>query len=507
MGILFNTFREAAERFSDKTALVTQSGTHSYASLLLQATKWAALLHTRHGIHQPRVALLTENPFHTITASFGIARLDGNCVPTNTQFHAEQQLANWQATDVEIVIYEPAFEHKIKANSKSGLIFISTHDVTGIDASVEIPATFPWSDRNDFLISFSSGSTGTPKPTILSQDNKMLRAQQTWDLYGLSSDDVILCASPYFHSLGQRLVYVALLLGATLVYITKITPKIWLSFVSEYKVSFAISVTSHLYAVKGALLDNASQLQSLKAIVTSSAPIDTDFKKKIFEAIGCDFHEIYGATEIAIATNLTKEDASEKYASVGLPCSNIYVRILNAEGISVPNDTIGEIAVKSPLVFQGYYKQPEATEASFIDGYFLTGDLGFIDNDGFLYYVSRQKDVIISGGINIYPKTIEAVILQNPLVHEVAVIGVKDKLFGEVAIAICVTENNKNIAAELHRLADQNLAPYQCPLKYYFSECLPLTPTGKVSKMALRDKYNAYNEDWTMPLRLMMYGE
>ncbi|HLD46100.1 MAG TPA: class I adenylate-forming enzyme family protein, partial [bacterium] len=210
MGILFNTFREAAQRFPNKTALVTQSGAHSYASLLLQATKWAALLHTRHGIHQPRVALLTENPFHTITASFGIARLDGNCVPTNTQLHAEQQLANWQATDVEIVIYEPAFEHKIKANSKSGLIFISTHEISSIDASIEIPATFDWSDRNEFLIAFSSGSTGTPKPTILSQQNKLLRAQQSWDLYDLTSDDVVLCASPYFHSLGQRLVYVAL---------------------------------------------------------------------------------------------------------------------------------------------------------------------------------------------------------------------------------------------------------------------------------------------------------
>jgi len=510
MGILFNTFREAAERFPDKTALVTQSGPHSYASLLLQATRWATLLHAQQINHQPRVALLTENPFHTITASFGIARLDGNCVPTNPQLHAEQLLANWQATDVNIVIYEPAFEHKIKTISKPSLIFISTHEASHTsksDASPKIPDSFPWSDRNDFLIAFSSGSTGTPKPTILSQDNKSIRAQQSWDLYDLTSDDVVLCASPYFHSLGQRLVYVALLLGATLVYITRLTPKIWLRFVSEHKVSFAISVSSHLYALKDALLDNAEQLQSLKTIVTSSAPIDTDFKKKLFDAIGCDFHEIYGATEIAIASNLTKEDATQKYASVGLPCSNIDIRILNDEGVSVPADTIGEIAVKSPLIFQGYYKQPDATQASFVDDYFLTGDLGMIDKDGFLYYVSRKKDVIISGGINIYPNTIEAVISQNTAVREVAVIGVNDKLFGEVAIAICVTENQKNIAPELHRLADQHLAPYQCPLKYYFRENLPLTPSGKVSKMALRDEYNAFNEDWTMPLRLMMYGE
>jgi len=334
-----------------------------------------------------------------------------------------------------------------------------------------------------------------------------MRAQQSWDLYNLTSDDVVLCASPYFHSLGQRLTYVPLLLGATLVYITKFTPKTWLSFVSEHQVSFTISVSSHLYALKDALLANAEQLQSLKTIVTSSAPIDTEFKKKIFKAIGCDFHEIYGATEIAIASNLTKENATEKFASVGLPCSNVEVRILDDDGAELPIDSVGEIAVKSPLVFQGYYDQPDATKASFVGGYFLTGDLGTIDEDGFLYYVSRKKDVIISGGINIYPKTIEAIISQNPEVHEVAVIGVNDKLFGEVSIAICVTTDQKNIASELHLLANQNLAPYQCPLKYFFRDSLPLTPTGKVSKLALREEYNALNQDWTMPLRLMLYGE
>jgi len=510
MGTLFNTFKDAAESFPEKTALITEGGRHSYASLLTQANLWANLLYARNTNQQPRVALLIEDPFHTISTSFGVARLDGNCVPTNPQLHPKQLLHNWQATDVNIVIYEPIFKHKIKSFPQNDWIFISTDEVIQQQIVETTPPSnnnFPWSKQNDFLIAFSSGSTGTPKPTVLSQENKLMRAQQSWDLYNLISDDVVLCASPYFHSLGQRLTYVPLLLGATLVYVTKFTPKNWLSFVSEHQVSFTIGVSSHLYALKDALLDNAEQLQSLKTIVTSSAPIDTEFKREIFEAIGCDFHEIYGATEIAIASNLTKENASDKFASVGLPCSNIEVRILDDVGAELPIDTVGEIAVKTPLIFQGYYNQPDATKASFVDGYFLTGDLGTIDQEGFLYYVSRKKDVIITGGINIYPKTIESVISQNPDVHEVAVIGVNDKLFGEVSIAVCVTTDQKNIASELHLLANQNLAPYQCPLKYFFRESLPLTSTGKVSKLALREEYNALNQDWTMPLRLMLYGE
>jgi len=510
MGALYNTFRDIAEAFPQKLALITQDEAHSYHSLLLRANMWADFLHAQLVDQQPRVSLLTEDPLNTICAAFGIARLDGGCIPLNPQLHPEQLIESWQSTDVNIVIYEPSFDHKIKACSLVNIIFISTLDLvhdTEETATPELPSHFPWSDQNNFLIAFSSGSTGTPKPTMLSQENKVKRARQSWGLYDLTPSDVVLCVSPFFHSLGQRLVYVPLLLGATLVFSTKFTPQIWLALVSEHHVSFVISVSSHLYALKNALLENAEQLQSLKTIVSSSAPIDTGFKKKIFEAIGCDFHEIYGATEIAIASNLTKEDAIEKYASVGIACDNVDVSIIDEAGQVAPANAIGEIAVKSPLVFQGYYKRADATKASFKDGYFLTGDLGTIDNDGFLYYVSRKKDVIISGGINIYPITIEAIIAQNSAVREVAVIGVNDKLFGEAVIAICVTDDGKDNAAELHKLANEHLAPYQCPLKYFFRAKLPLTSTGKVSKLALREEYNALNQDWTMPLRLMMYGE
>ncbi|MCR4376868.1 MAG: fatty acid--CoA ligase family protein [Rhodospirillales bacterium] len=510
MAYIYTAFRDMAKRFPQKNALVAQGQIHSYGALSRQADLWAAFLYARIEQKQPRVAILVEDPFHSITISLGVARLDGVCIPTNSQLPSEQQLENWETTDVCVVIYEPILEHKIKALMCGDLIFISTRELEHFESDTvtsEIPASFPWTDQAGFLIAFSSGSTGTPKPTVLSQETKCKRAKQTWDLYNLSSDDVVLCASPYFHSLGQRLVYVALLLGATLVYVTKFAPKLWLGLVHEYKVSFAISVSSHLYALKDALLQNAEQLRSLKTIVTSSAPIDAGFKNQLFEAIGCDFNEIYGATEIAIATNLTKDDATQKYMTVGTPCSNVQVRILDDARRIIPINTIGEIAVKSPVVFDGYYKQPEATRQAFIDGFFLTGDLGYFDGDGFLTYVSRKKDVIISGGINIYPKEIEAVIAQDDEVREVAVIGVEDKMFGEVAIAICITEGNKNIAPQLHRLANIHLAPHQRPLKYFFLESLPLTSTGKVSKLALREHFNGLNQDWTLPLRKIIYGE
>ena len=342
---------------------------------------------------------------------------------------------------------------------------------------------------------------------MISQAVKLARAEQTWLLYQLTAKDVVLCASPFFHSLGQRLTFVPLLLWAGLIHLSRFTPSSWLKLVAAQEVSFVIAVSSHLYALKTSLLANAKALHSLRTIVTSSAPIDAGFKAQVFNAIGCDFHEIYGATEIAVATNLAPVDAKEKFQTVGIPCDDVEVKILGQELQRLPCDIVGQIAVKSPLMFSGYYGKDELTKNASQQGYFLTGDLGKMDHMGFLTYVGRQKDVIISGGINIYPKDIETELLRHPQLNEIAVIGVEDSLLGEVIVAICITAEQSDIEAPLRRIANQGLAPFQRPLKYFFPESLPLTATGKVSKILLREQYNKLNQGWTDVLRVMLYGE
>jgi acyl-CoA synthetase (AMP-forming)/AMP-acid ligase II len=385
---------------------------------------------------------------------------------------------------------------------------LSTDEFTALALDGDAPPdSFPWSDETDFLITLSSGSTGVPKPIVLSQAVKAARARQTWELYGLNDAEVVLCASPYFHSLGQRLVFVALLRGATLVHLAQFTPKQWLGLVATHKVSFVIAVSSHLYALKRHLLENVEQIRSLRTIVTSSAPIDASFKEQLFREVGCDFHEIYGATEVAIASNLAPAHARRKFATVGLPCDGVEIRILDDAGRESPCNAIGEIAVSSPLAFAGYYRQPALTAASLRDGFFLTGDLGTIDEEGFLSYVSRKKDVIISGGINIYPGDIEKVLSQLPAVREAAVIGVEDELLGEVLVAVCAGEGEADMEVALRGLANRHLAPFQRPLKYFFVEALPLTASGKIAKQVLRERYGALNDGWTLALRMMLYGE
>jgi len=524
MSFLYQTFEKSAFQHLNKVAIITENERYTYKVLLDEVNLRAQQLHAT-SQQQIRAALLTENAINTASIVIAIAKINGACIPTNPQLTTGQLINGWLATEVNAVIYEPCFSHKIeqckKTNRISHIQFICTTEKTTLTTD-QLNYTSFLNDQSlgnqedDFIITLSSGSTGNPKPIVLSQAVKVQRAQQSWHLYNITDNDVVLCASPFFHSLGQRLFFVPLLLGATLAHLKQFTPKAWITAVDKYKVSKVISVSSHLYALKDELLNNTKELSTLKTMVTSSAPIDVHFKEQLFQAIGCDFHEMYGATEVATTSNLSPEFSKEKYASVGIACSGVEIKILDDNHQPVPYNTIGEIAVKSPLAFSGYYLQPELTANSFHNDFFLTGDLGKLAEDGFLTYVGRKKEIIISGGINIYPKDIESVLSSHQAIREIAAIGVKDDFLGEVILAICVlnntidSESNSQLEQitekELHRLANKNLAPFQRPLKYFFLNALPVTASGKTSKLALQSRYNELNEDWSAPLRAIFFN-
>ncbi|WP_135076136.1 class I adenylate-forming enzyme family protein [Terasakiella sp. SH-1] len=502
MPVLFTRFSQVATHYRKKTALISEGESYSYGDLAQRVDHWAKRISALHDDQKPQVGLLCEQALHNATLSLSLAQINGICIPSNTHLTAEQLVTGWRLCEVTLVIYEPEFATTIEKCDAPDIRFISTDELW----SQQNRSDHIWPDSDAFLIVLSSGSTGDPKPIVISQEVKLNRQQQAWDLYKLTADDVVLCASPFFHSMGLRLVYTPLLLGCTLVHMKSFTPTDWLNLVKRHGVTYTTSVSSHLYALKDKLLDNAAQVRSLKTIVTSSAPIDSHFKDQLFQQIGCDFHEIYGATEVACATNLFPRDAKEKFSSVGKNCPDVDIRLLDDELEEVQQSEVGEITVRSPLAFSCYYKRPDLTKASYAGDFFRTGDLGFMDEDGFLTYVGRKKDIIISGGINIYPKDIEAVLASCDGIRETAVIGVDDDLLGEVVVAVCISENNKKLERNLRKLANKELAPFQRPLKYFFVENFPLTASGKLSKRELRKEYNELNDGWTDVLRMMMYG-
>lgn len=514
MSQLFECFDQHRQNQPYKVAFIDGDLQLSYQQLadkIQQVAQWLQPLVYQQAPKGLRVLSVCHTPLHQVCLSLALSKLNGTLIPTNAQSTAMQVARFCQAVDADCLVYDQIEIDLTNAEVNEG-------GQLGDLPQLAIQAAFEtdknnqaWSKleevspHDSFLLTLSSGSTGKPKPIVISQTVKLARAQQTIDLYNVTTEDVVLNASPFFHSLGQRLTFVPLMAGATVVFLNKFTPQAWLDAVEANQVTFTIPVATHLYALQPFIQASFDLVRSLKTLVTSSAPIDAEFKKALQQEIQCDLHEIYGATEIAIATNLCPADFAQKHHTVGLACNDVEIRIVNNRGEQQTADALGEIVVKTPLLFSGYYRQPELTEQAFFDGFFRTGDLGYIDADGYLVYVSRQKDVIISGGINIYPAEIEQCLLSSKEIQAVSVIGANDALLGEVVLAICVGD----VSAErtLRQKANQDLASYQRPMRYFFVEQLPLTASGKIDKMALRETYNALNEDWSAPLRALMYRQ
>jgi long-chain acyl-CoA synthetase len=229
-------------------------------------------------------------------------------------------------------------------------------------------------------------------------------------------------------------------------------------------------------------------------VVSSSAPLDADVKERLVAALKSDFHECYGASEIAIASNLASDTPPDKLASVGKPAYGVDIKILADNGAEAAPGEAGEIACRTPMLFGGYYKKPDLTRAAMWGDYFRTGDLGRFDADGYLYFLGRQKDIIITGGINIYPSDVERAAAAFPPVREVAAFAVPDEKLGEiVGLAVVPDDPARFDLRGLRFHCAETLADFQQPRKFLILDALPRTALGKLARRRLLDLYVAAN--------------
>ncbi|MDM8564768.1 class I adenylate-forming enzyme family protein [Candidatus Halobeggiatoa sp. HSG11] len=342
-------------------------------------------------------------------------------------------------------------------------------------------------DNAPFILTMTSGSTGNPKPITLEQQTKLARANSAIEIYKISNIDITLVATPLYHSLAERLVLIALLTGGTAVLMPRFSPSEWIRIVEEKQVSFTIAVSSQLSQIANHI-DKVKSIDSLRCVVSSSALLELKIKERLITKLNCEFHECYGTSEIAIATNLTAKDATFKLKSVGKAISNVEIGILTDNGTIAGVNEVGEIICKTPMLFSGYYGQPKLTNDAIFDDYFCTGDIGRIDEDGFLYFLGRKKEIIISGGINIYPADIESVIIEYDLVQENAVFPFPDDKLGEIVAVAIVPKEQFNLRT-LRLLCAERLADYQQPRKFFIVEKLPKNSLGKIMKHQLISTY------------------
>ncbi len=503
--VLADLFYQNAELTPSKEAIWCDGKTVTYKEMAELISRYSNLLISLGATHGDHIAIPMNNSIESVALFFSAADLGACVVPLNPSLPLEAVKAAMKAGEIKHVIARRAFFAECE---KSGGLDVPGFAIsldrdypgtTSFDKIYEMPAERPdinydISGSESFILTMTSGSTGTPKPIDISQMNKYDRAMAHIRVYKITKADRILAATPLYHSLAERLVILPLILGATSILLPRFTPAIWLKCVEEQRPTFTIAVSAQLAQVLELLKQpDTPKITSFRSIVSSSALLEASVKFELIDLLNCEFHEMYGTSEVSTVTDICFQESQNKQNSVGKPFDEAQIRILRDESESdfdtdcAPGE-VGEIAVKSKLQCKGYYKQEAMMRAAMFGDYFRTGDLGYLDEDGYLYFAGRKKELIITGAINVYPHDIDVIISRLPEVEECAAFSYPDDRLGEVvALAIVPKEDQEINLRALRTYCARNLADFQQPHKIFVVDKLPKNTMGKLQRMAILD--------------------
>ncbi len=481
----------SARRDPDAPALAFEGERRTFGELEERSNRLAAALAARGVGPGDRVAMLQYNGIEFVEAFLGIQKAGACAVPVNFRLSreevdyvladsgarlviADQELAP-RAGEVETLVVGPAYEEAIEA------------------AAPERPEHEVRSEDLAFLM-YTSGTTGRPKGAMLSHQNLVVNTTNWLYEVGARTGDVWLSGLPLFHIGGLNGVLPFLFLGALAVIEPSggFDPVLSIARLAAHDVSMCFFVPTQWQEICSSPdVDKVDRDRLRKALWgASQAPLPT------LELLAATFPSVeivnaFGQTEMSSNTCFLKgEDAIRKMGSVGRPALGVEVRIVDEAGDDVPRGEVGEIVYRGPTVMQGYRGKPEATAEAFAGGWFHSGDLVREDAEGFIYVVDRLKDMLISGGENVYPAEVERTLVEHPAVAEVAVIGVPHPRWVETPLAVVVAEPGAEVDGdELIALCRERLAGYKKPSAVVFVDDLPRNAAGKVLKRELRDRY------------------
>jgi fatty-acyl-CoA synthase len=478
--------RHAAEA-PERAALTHESGTLSYGALKRAVGALAHRLRHAHGIAPgDRVALLALNRPEYLVLLLACARLGAMLVPLNWRLAPPEHAFILRDSGARLLIHEPAFEATARLAAAQGCDGLSLPLDPG---DGDVAADPGIGDATRVMIVYTSGTTGQPKGAVLTQGALRWNALNGIAAHDLSRADRVLTTIPLFHVGGLNIQTVpALHAGAHVFLHTRFDPAATLRAIAADRITVSVLVPTQLRALIEHADWPAADLSSLRVLATGSSVVP-DHLIAPFLARGVPVINVYGATETApIATALDPADAARKLGSCGKAARHCAVRVADDAGADVPAATRGEILVRGPNVFLEYWNNPAATREAFVDGWFRTGDIGHFDPEGYLWIDDRKKEVIISGGENVYPAEVEAVIDQLPGIAEAAVVARADARWGEVPVAVVVRRPGAALtAADVLAAFDGRLARYKCPRDVVFVDALPRTALGKVQKFKLRE--------------------
>src|SRR3954469_3048609 len=482
MSSLAQQLTDTAARHGDRPAIKLDDAELTYAAFDEGASRVAGMLRERGLQTGDRVGLMLPNVPYFPVIYYGILRAGGVVVPMNVPL---------KGREVNFYLSDPGAKHlfawhDFAAAAQEGAeqagaeaIIVAPGEFEGLlEQAPSTPENAEREGDDTAVILYTSGTTGTPKGAELTHDNLYRNAEVTCrTLAKASEQDVILGALPLFHAFGQTCAMnAAVIAGACLTLIPRFNAGKALEIIKRDRVTIFEGVPTMYHGLLGAAGDH--DVSTLRLCISGGAAMPVEVMRQFEEAFGCIILEGYGLSETSPVASFNHPHAERKPGSIGTPIEGVEMRVTED----------GEIAIRGHNVMKGYWNREDATQKAFQDGWFLTGDIAKVDDDGYFFIVDRKKDMIIRGGYNVYPREIEEVLYEHPAVSEAAVIGVPDESMGEeVGAAVVLKEGADASADDIRAFVKERVAAYKYPRKIWFPEDgLPKGPTGKILKREIK---------------------
>jgi malonyl-CoA/methylmalonyl-CoA synthetase len=477
-------------------AFLDDGRTYSYADMVAVSARFANALVALGVKPGDRVAVQVEKSIEALMLYLGTVRAGAIFLPLNTAYTPAEIEYFLGDAEPAIFVCDPAKAEALKPYAEKAGAKLETLGVGAgslLDkanaASTEFADVVRGADDLAAIL-YTSGTTGRSKGAMLSHDNLASNALSLVDYWRFTKDDVLLHALPIFHTHGLFVATNTILLaGASMILLPKFDPEQVFNYLPKATSMMGVP-TFYVRLLQDQRLSKEA-VKHMRLFVSGSAPLLAETHREWRERTGHAILERYGMTETNMNTS-NPYDGDRVAGTVGFPLPGVSARVADPEsGKELARDEIGMIEVKGPNVFKGYWRNPEKTKAEFrADGFFITGDLGKIDPAGYVHIVGRGKDLIITGGYNVYPKEVEAEIDEMPGVIESAVIGCPHPDFGEGVTAVVVAKAGADVsAAGIAKALEQRLAKFKQPKQVFVVADLPRNTMGKVQKNLLREQY------------------
>lgn len=487
--ITTSLLKNAQQRPTD-IAIQDDRGQFNWMQVAGMAMQLSAFLRTQ--TTRDKIAILLPSGLGYVASFYGTLMAGKAVVPINFLL-SEREIAHIIAdSGIDTIISAPPLSAKL-AGLPLKVIDLTQLPMTG-GAVPPVESLHRASANELAVLLYTSGTSGLPKGVMLSYGNLHTDLEGTIEIVHLKQNHVFLGVIPLFHSFGMTGTMLAPIhLGAKTIYHARFSAAAMLDAVRTHGASLLFGVPSMYSAVAHLKSATADDFANVYAIISGGEPLPSALRTAFEARFNKPILEGYGLTETSPVVSLNTPEA-HRPGSVGKPIPGLEARITSEDGSELLRGQTGEIWLRGPMIMAGYYNLPEETSRALTpDGFFKTGDLGYVDDDGYLHITGRKKDLIIVAGENVAPREIEEVIGRHPLVREVAIVGKKDATRGETIVAFVLPVEGHTVTAEQIRnfCRDEGLPNWKCPRTVNIVEDLPRSPTGKVLKRILSEQANA----------------